>query len=169
MSSHPDPGAIPDFETWFSKHGRKLLRRAYSCTRDPKLAEDIAQEAAAKVLKAWPDDETRDKILTQPGYVGTIVYHCFLDYIKVQSRTNNAEVELDTERHNQAGWEIDHDLRRAVLSLDGDERDMIILRYYNGLTTKETGSQLGLSPSQAYRLHDKALAHLAGLLDEGEA
>ncbi len=169
MSSHPDPGEIPDFEIWFRKHGRKLLRQAYFYTRDPKLAEDIAQEAAAKVLKAWPDDETRDKILTQPAYVRTIVYHCFLDHIKVRSRTNNREVELDAERHDQAGGEIDHDLRRAVLSLDGDERDMIILRYYNGLTTKEAGSQLGLSASQAYRLHDKALAHLAGLLDEGEA
>jgi len=38
-----------------------------------------------------------------------------------------------------------------------------------GLTVKEAGTQLGLSASQAYRLHDKALAHLARLLDEGEA
>jgi DNA-directed RNA polymerase specialized sigma subunit len=46
---------------------------------------------------------------------------------------------------------------------------MILLRYYNGLTIREAGNQLGLSPAQAYRLHDKALASLAGLLDEGEA
>ena len=169
MSSHPDPGEIANFEIWFRKHGRKLLRWAYSYTRDPKLAEDIAQEAAAKVFKAWPDDEMRGKILTQPGYVRTIVYHCFLDHIKVRSRTNIREVELDTERHDRSGGKVDHDLRRAVLSLDGNERDMILLRYYNGLTTKEAGIRLGLSESQAYRLHDKALAHLAGLLDEGEA
>jgi RNA polymerase sigma factor (sigma-70 family) len=129
--------------------------------RDPKLAEDIAQEAAVKVFKAWPDDETRDKILTVPGHVRTIVYHCFLDHIKVPSRTNYREAELDIERHDRGDDGIDNDLRMAVLSLDSDEREMIILRYYRGLTTKEAGSQLGLSPSQAYRLHDKALANLS--------
>ena len=46
---------------------------------------------------------------------------------------------------------------------------MIILCYYNGRTIKEAGHQLGLPESRAYRLHHKALAHLAGLLDEGEA
>jgi DNA-directed RNA polymerase specialized sigma subunit len=56
-----------------------------------------------------------------------------------------------------------------MLSLDDDEQDMIILGYYIGLTIREAGNQLGLSPAQAYRLHEKALARLAGLLDEGEA
>jgi RNA polymerase sigma factor (sigma-70 family) len=154
---------------WFKKFAGLLLRWADFYARDPKLAEDIAQDAAVKVFKAWPDEETRDKILTQPGYARTIVYHCFLDHIKVRSRTNHRETELEIERHDRAGDGVDHDLHIAVLSLDGNERDMIVLRYYSGLTVKEAGSQLGLSVSQAYRLHDKALAHLARLLDEGEA
>jgi DNA-directed RNA polymerase specialized sigma24 family protein len=83
MSSLPEPGAAPNFETWFRKSAAQLLRQAYYFTRDPELAEDIAQDAAVKVFKAWPDEETRSKILTQPGYVRAIVYHCFLDYIKV--------------------------------------------------------------------------------------
>jgi RNA polymerase sigma-70 factor (ECF subfamily) len=169
MSSLPEPGAAPNFETWFRKSAAQLLRQAYYFTRDPELAEDIAQDAAVKVFKAWPDEETRSKILTQPGYVRAIVYHCFLDYIKVPSRTNHREAELAIERYDRSDREIDHDLRRAVLGLADDERDMILLRYYNGLTIREAGNQLGLSPAQAYRLHDKALASLAGLLDEGEA
>jgi RNA polymerase sigma factor (sigma-70 family) len=168
MSSLPEPGSTRDFVTWFIKFADQLQWWANLYTRDSKLAEDIAQEAAAKVLKAWPDDETREKILTLPGYVRTIVYHCFLDHIKVPSRTNHREVELDIERHDRDDG-IDHELWMTVLSLDGDERDMIILRYHKGLTIKEAGSQLGLSMSQAYRLHDKALANLEGLLDEGEA
>jgi RNA polymerase sigma factor (sigma-70 family) len=169
MSSLPEPGSTRDFVTWFREAADQILRWARLYTRDPKLAEDIAQEAAAKVFKCWPDDETREKILTQPGYVRTIVYHCFLDHIKVPSRTNQREAELDIDRHDRGDYGIDHDLRMAVLGLDYHERDMIILRYYNGLTIKEAGSQLGVSESQAYRLHDKALSHLAGLLDEGEA
>jgi len=169
MSSLPDPGAVLDFETWFRQSGRLLLRLAYFCTGEEKLAEDIAQEAAIKVFKAWADDKMRELILTGPGYLRTIVVHCFLDHIKVRSRTGLSEVGLDVERHDRAGIENDRSLRIAVLELDGDERDMIILRYYNDLTTKDAGIQLGLSASQAYRLHRKALAHLAGLLAEGEA
>lgn len=169
MITLPEPDSVPDFETWFRTCAESLLRQAYFYTREPKLAEDIAQDAAVKVFKAWADEETRGKILTQPGYVRAIVCHCFLDHIKVLSRTNRREVELDIKRHDRAGGEIDHDLHEAVLGLDDDERDMIILRYYNDLTTKRAGNQLGLSASQAYRLHDKALAHLAEVLDEGEA
>jgi RNA polymerase sigma-70 factor, ECF subfamily len=169
MSSPPEPGSIGSFAAWFKRFAGLLLWWAYFYARDPKLAEDIAQEAAVKVFKAWPDEETRDKILTQPGYVRTIVHHCFLDHIKVRSRTNHRETELEIEQHDRADDGVDHDLRLAVLSLDDDERDMIILRYYSGLTVKEAGSQLGLSVSQAYRLHDKALAHLARQLAEGEA
>lgn len=169
MISLPEPGTGMEFETWFRTFAGQLLRQAYFYTREPKLAEDIAQDTAVKVFKAWADEETRGKILTQPGYVRAIVFHCFLDHIKVPSRTNRGEVELDINRHDQPSSEIDHDLHKAVLGLDDDERDMIILRYYNDLTTKEAGNQLGRSPSQAYRLHDKALAHLAEVLDEGEA
>jgi len=169
MSSLPEPGSIPSFVVWFKKFAGLLLWWAYFYTRDPRLAEDIAQEAAVKVFKAWPHEETRNKILTKPGYARTIVYHCFLDHIKVRSRTSHRETELEIEQHDRADDGVDHDLRITVLSLDDDERDMIILRYYSGLTVKEAGTQLGLSASQAYRLHDKALAHLARLLDEGEA
>lgn len=168
MIRPPEPGSTPDFETWFRTSAAEILRRAYYYTRDPVLAEDIAQEAAIKVYKAWPDEETRSKILTQPGYRNTIIKHCFLDHIKVRSRTNRSEVELDVEWHHQAGTETDQDLRLAVLSLKDDEQEMIILRYYHDLTIREAGTQLGLPTAKAYRLHDKALAHLAGLLEEGK-
>jgi len=147
----------------------EILRRAYYYTGDPVLAQDIAQETAIKVYKAWPHEETRGKILSQPGYLQKIIKNCFLDHIKVHSRTNRGEVELDAGWHHQAGTETDQGLRLAVLSLKDDEQEMIILRYYQGLTIKDAGTQLGLSPSQAYRLHDKALAHLTGLLEERKA
>jgi len=166
MTDTPEPDSVPDFETWLRQSTAEILRRSYYYTRDPMLAEDMMQETAIKVHKAWPNGETRSKIITSPAYRNTIVKHCFLDHIKVRSRTNQGEVELDIERHQQAGTETDQDLRLAVLSLKDDEQEMIILRYYYDLTIEEAGTQLGLPPSKAYRLHDRALAHLAGLMRE---
>jgi RNA polymerase sigma factor (sigma-70 family) len=166
--SHPDPGTVPDFEPWFRRSAGEILRQAYFCTRDQVFAEDIAQEVAIKAYKAWANEEIRDKILTQPGYVRAMVKNAFLDHIKVPSRTNLGEVELEVERHSGPGTEVNQDLRLAVLSLEDDEFHMIIFRYYHDLTISEAGARLGLSASQAFRLHGKALAHLAGLLKERE-
>ena len=123
---------------------------------------------AIKAFKAWATDEIRDKILTQPGYVRAMIKNAFLDHIKVPSRTNLGEVELDVERHSRPDTEMNQDLRLAVLSLEDDEFHMIIFRYYHDLTISEAGARLGLSASQAYQLHGKARAHLATLLNEKE-
>src|SRR5262249_35315606 len=115
MSSHPGPDTQEDFDAWLQVASPKILRDAYFVTRDPKLAEDIAQEATLKFFKAWANEEMRGKILTQPGYIRTTIYHCYLDHIKVPSRTNLREAAFDVARHDRSGTEIDHDLRLAVL------------------------------------------------------
>jgi RNA polymerase sigma factor (sigma-70 family) len=168
MSSQLGPGAVPNYETWFKAAGEELFQRAYFYTRDPMLAEDIAQEAAIKAYKAWGDAQMRDAILTSAAYRRTIVKNCFLDHIKVRSRTKQDEVELDDDRHGRAVTGSDHDLRLAILSLEDTEQEMIILVYYSGLTIGEAGTQLGIPAWRAYRLHERALANLAGLLNEGK-
>jgi hypothetical protein len=32
--SHPDPGTVPDYESWFRRSAGEILRQAYFCTRD---------------------------------------------------------------------------------------------------------------------------------------
>lgn len=163
--SSPDSGP-EGFEAWFRESAEELLRLSYLCTRDKGLAENISQDVAVKVFKAWADEGIREEILTQPGYVRTMVRNAFRDYLKVPSRTRQGEVELDPERHSRPGAELVNDLRLAVLSLEGDEFRMIDLHYYEDLTIGDAGERMGLPASQAYRLHTRALAHLAKLMTE---
>jgi RNA polymerase sigma factor (sigma-70 family) len=170
MRRQPGPREVPeDFVPWFRQAGGELYRMAYFCTRDEKLADDIAQEAAIKIYKAWPDKEKRDKVRTLAAYRWAIVRNCFRNYLRARNRASQGEVELHAERHGRADTEADQDIRLAVLSLEDGAREMIILVYYQGLTIGEAGTQLGLPGPQAYRLHTKALAHLAGQLEEGKA
>jgi RNA polymerase sigma factor (sigma-70 family) len=168
MSSRVGSGDETEFVSWLRTNGGHLLRSSYYYTRDPRLGEEIAQDAATKIFKAWSRDAMREKILSSPAYVRSIVYHCYLDHIKVPSRTTRGEVELDVARLGELRTEGDSDLHVAVLSLDRSEQQMIAMRYYDDLTIKEAGRQLGLSYPQACRLHARALAHLRELLDEGE-
>lgn len=170
MSSPQGTGPPSSFESWFETSKRWLLEQAKFYVEDEWLAEDMAQEAAIKVFKAWNDETKRGKVLASRGYTCRTVYNCYLDYVKVRSRTNQGEVELDARRHDRSVISGEHDdVRNAVLKLEGDQHLLIVLKYYYGLTLKEAGRQLGLPYPKAYRLHAKALAHLAGLLDEGEA
>jgi len=166
LSSQPEPRNVPEeFVPWFEQNGGDLYRKAYFCTGDEKIAADIAQEAATRIYRAWPDEEKRHRIRTQSAYRWAIVRNCFRDYIRARDRARQGEAELHAERYSRAADPgLVQDVRSAVLSLEDGEQDLIILVYYEGLTIGEAGNQLGLPKHKAYRLHAKALADLAGLL-----
>lgn len=59
-------------------------------------------------------------------------------------------------------------LRESVARLPDQQRALIEMAYYDGLTLKESGERLGISKSWASRLHDKALQSLSeGLIRRG--
>ncbi|MEO6579230.1 MAG: sigma-70 family RNA polymerase sigma factor [Candidatus Limnocylindria bacterium] len=58
-------------------------------------------------------------------------------------------------------------LRGAVARLSGDRRHVVILRFVDGLTTREIANVLGRSDGAVRVLQHRALADLAELLDEG--
>jgi DNA-directed RNA polymerase specialized sigma subunit len=46
--------------------------------------------------------------------------------------------------------------------LDGDEKDVVVKRYIEGLKWEDVATDLGFSQSYAYRIHGDALATMAG-------
>lgn len=170
MGSHQDHSEVPDFEVWFRANAGELLRYALFVAPDRAKAEDIAQDAAVKVFKAWASEDLRERIITSAAYVRRIVENCFLDYRKVRSRANEREEGHEGEEAGgvEPAVESDLDVRAALLRLVGDERDMLFLTYYQDLRIADAGRQLGISGTGAYRLHERALRHLAALLNEEE-
>jgi RNA polymerase sigma factor (sigma-70 family) len=165
MSSPPGHRDVPEeFVPWFRQADGELYRMAYFCTGDEKLAEEIAQDAATRICKAWRKKEKRDRIRTQTAYCWAIVRNCFRDYIRARDRARQGEAELHAGRYGQADPGLVQDVRFAILSFEDTEQDLIISVWYKGLTIGEAGTQLGLPGHQAYRLHTRALAKLAGLL-----
>jgi RNA polymerase sigma-70 factor, ECF subfamily len=170
MSSHPGHKEAPNFRTWFRENGGQLLQYASYVIEDTDLARDIAQEAAAKLFKAWPQEDQREKILTSPAYVRRIVVNCLIDHRKHRSRTNERESELVGELGDDARVDIESglDVCEAVLHLSEDERYMLFQVYYQDRTIRTAGKELGIPESQAYRLHKRAKRNLAELLEQEE-
>lgn len=62
------------------------------------------------------------------------------------------------------GDELVEALHQSVRQLPEQQRSLIELAYFEGLTLKEAGEKLGISKSWASRLHDKALHALCDVL-----
>ena len=132
------------------------FRLAYGLLHDRGAAEDAVQEAA---LKAW-----RKLHNLRPG---TPLRPWFLAIVANQSRTTRrgrwwGVVKLDTVDRLQAGTPRMEDgivrgadLRRAIRSLNHDQRLAVVLHYYLDLPLEEvasiTGVPLGTVKSRIHR------------------
>ena len=59
-------------------------------------------------------------------------------------------------------------VRVALASLEPREREILRLRFFEGLTAREAADRLGISVAAAYRLHKAALTNLRAALYGGE-
>ena len=57
-------------------------------------------------------------------------------------------------------------LRGAIAALPLRERQVILLRYYRGMTQERVAGQLGVSQVQVSRIERKAVEHLRRRLEE---
>jgi RNA polymerase sigma-70 factor (ECF subfamily) len=58
-------------------------------------------------------------------------------------------------------------LRQAVAQLPPADREVVLLRHFEGLSTREVAFLLGLDPATASKRHGRALLRLHRILSEG--
>jgi RNA polymerase sigma-70 factor (ECF subfamily) len=63
--------------------------------------------------------------------------------------------------------ELARRLRQAVTQLPEADRDLVMMRHFEGLSNKEVACLLGLEPATASRRHGRALLRLHRILSEG--
>lgn len=133
------------FEAWMTARQHKLLRTAYLLTGDVHAAEDLAQTALAKVYLAWDRvsaaqnvDAYARKILVNEH---TSMWRRLWRHREVVSDTSAYDVPVTSPEYDgvtSALWD-------AVRSLPERQRAVVVLRYYEQLSEKETADALGVS------------------------
>lgn len=153
-----------DFESWMSARQGRLLRTAYLLTGDVHAAEDLVQTALAKLYLAW------DRVATAPSI------DAYARKILVNEHTStwrrlwrHREVVSDTSGHDVPVTSEEYDgvraaLWEAVRALPERQRAVVVLRYYEQLSERETADALGVTvgtvKSQASRALDTLRVHL---------
>lgn len=132
-----------EFTLFVRARGPALIRTAYLLVGDQHLAEDLVQTALAKTHLAW---RRLHKAGNAEAYTRKIMYHQVISWWR---RHRSREVITDAIPEPRV---IDADfvplrmtMRAALDVLPPKQRAVIVLRFYEDLTERETAEQLGCS------------------------
>ncbi len=162
----------PAFTRLIARHERAALAMAYGLLGDPNAAGDVVQEA---FVRAWE----RLADLKEPSRFGPwlcgIVRNMAIDALRRSRNEPKAGSEtpaVQDARHplgygdcpdpsdDLARRERDAALAAAIESLDDVSRSAIVLRYYDGLSSKQIGDLLDLAPAAVDMRLTRARRHL---------
>jgi RNA polymerase sigma-70 factor (sigma-E family) len=153
------------FTSYVAQRRRQLFRMACLLCGDPHQAEDIVQDALARLYAAWPRASRADDV---DGYVRRAIINSHLNQVRrpwhrervtASVGERPAAIHLPTE-DLQVMWSA---IRRLPLG----QRKVVVLRHYLGLSVEETAADLGISAGTVKSQTSDALASLRrALADE---
>jgi RNA polymerase sigma-70 factor (sigma-E family) len=141
-----------DFDEFVMARGAALLRSGYLLTGDRQLAEDLVQSSLAKTYRHWP----RVRKGSPEAYVRQVMVR---ENISWWRRRRVTEAPLERLPEAAADERDDVELRLALegalRQLTPHQRAVVVLRFYDDLTERQTAELLGCSvgtvKSQAHR------------------
>jgi RNA polymerase sigma-70 factor (sigma-E family) len=152
---------LPEF---VAARGPALLRTAYLLTGDGHLAEDLVQSALVKVAQRW-------RRVTAAGdpeaYVRRTIYNEHISWWRRRGRHRDQPSADPPEPEGRPDF-ADGALRSMVLRqalgrLTARQRAMIVLRFYEDLSERETARLLGCSVGTVKSQTHRALVRLRAL------
>jgi RNA polymerase sigma factor (sigma-70 family) len=166
------------FEQLIHRHKNKIFAYISLYIRDQALAEDIFQDTILKVIQSVKGGKYSDngKFLS---WVMRIAHNLIIDHFRRIKQMNtisndNYESDLfnsksfaeDNVEDNMIKQQIHKDVRNMISSLPDDQREVVILRHYAGLSFKEIADITDVSINTALGRMRYALINLRKVMEE---
>ena len=160
------------------RHSRRVLDYIKMMVKDNDAAKDIMQETFIKAVRVIDSGRYTDngKFLS---WILRIAHNQVIDRFRAQKQNrtvNEAEAGYDvlgTARLSDTSIEddmisaqIDSDVRRLVDQLPEEQRQVVLMRYYSGLSFKEIAEQTDVSINTALGRMRYALINLRRMIKE---
>jgi len=130
----------------YDRYGKLAYGVALRVLRDAALAEDAVHDA---FLNVWRHAGTFDRSRGQAStWILTLVHRRAVDLVRRQQRFNALPAELKTAAPVTAASSMDDDVARrvavqaALRTLSSEERDVLDLAYWSGLTQAQIATAL---------------------------
>ena len=167
MGRQPEHQTEAEFRAWVMASRVRLRTTAFLICGDWFLADDLVQDALARLYAVWPRVVQRGD---PQAYVRRIVVNLHLDHRRRPARREVLTPdELDGERPEEPSQDEYRDqLIAALRQVPPPQRAVLVLRYWEDLSVEQTAAVLGTSTgtvkSQASRGLDALRAQLGGSL-----
>ncbi len=155
-------GDISALSVIYEKLGRMILSVACSVLTDQTEAEDVLQDTLCQVVSSCARYEKN----TNPrAWVLGIARNLALSRAKQRTRTLPLDDSMAT-RDDTRRSDLKMDLEKALLRLNDEEREIIVLRLETGLSHREIARITELSVSCVQKRYRRALSRLRGYLSQ---
>lgn len=146
----------------------KLLRYCYSRTHDKYLAEDIVQDTFVRFYSNHTYKDTGKEL----AYLYTIARNLCIDSYRrpttIDIETVAAEVENAVGHENESDTIVDRlAIEQSMDQLDEEDRELLMLKYNQGLSAADIGEIVGMSRWAVHRRLQKSLKILKEQMERG--
>lgn len=160
------------------RHSRRVRDYIRMMVKDGDIAEDIFQETFIKAVRVIDEGRYADngKFLS---WILRIAHNQVIDYFRAQKQ--NRQVNESNAGYNVLGTlrfaertvedqmvseQIEQDIRSLVELLPDEQREVVMLRYFSGLSFKEIAEQTNVSINTALGRMRYALINLRKMIHE---
>ena len=165
-------------EVLINRHRSKVYTYILITIKNQQLAEDLFQETFIKVIQSLRGGKYKDngKFLS---WVIRIAHNLIIDHFRKEKQMNaisndDSEVDLfNSKKLSDSNIEeliihsqIKSEVRVLINELPDDQREVVLLRHYGGLSFKEIANQTDVSINTALGRMRYALINLRKLIQE---
>jgi len=154
------------WKQWLAENGPRLLLFARGWSNNREDAEDLVQEA---ILRMWNYQEDKGGGPPDLPLVFSTIRFCGLNHHRSEKRRRKREESVIYLNDFQDVWldpllEEDEEamiLRDAVQNLSQKLREVVVMKFWGGLTFLQISETLAISPNTAASRYRYALEQLA--------
>lgn len=165
-------------EILINRHKNRVYTYIYLIVKNNQLAEDIFQDTFIKVIKSLQKGKYQEKGIFV-SWVVRIAHNLIIDHFrkeKNQRTYSNDDSEMDvfnskkfsddTIEDELVSDQITRDVRKLIMHLPEEQREVVLLRHYGGLSFKEIAQQTGVSINTALGRMRYAIINMRKLIEE---
>jgi RNA polymerase sigma-70 factor (sigma-E family) len=154
-----------DFRAWAVTRREPLRRAAFLICGDWFLADDLVQDATARVYARW------DKVAERgdpDAYARKVVVNLLIDERRRpwRRREINHDELPEPRRVPAASGDLQSDVLAALARVPPRQRAVLVLRFFEDQSVEDTAAILGCSPGTVKSQTSKGLSHLRAALAE---
>jgi len=166
------------FEVLLKRHKRKLFSYIYMMVKNRDLAEDIFQETFIKIINSLRNGKYNDdgKFI---AWATRIAHNLIIDYFRKNQNLktiSNDSYEVDllnsiplADKPIEATLikdQISKDIRQIIDLLPDEQKEVILMRHYIGMSFKEIAEETNVSINTALGRMRYALINLRKIIND---